>query len=82
MFTGIVEDLGTVVARDGGRFRFATHGLLDDARLGDSIAVNGCCLTVVAMDATAAEPWWEADAVAETLARTNLDDLAVGDRVN
>ena len=82
MFTGIVEDLGTVVARDGGRFRFATHGLLDDARLGDSIAVNGCCLTVVAMDATAPEPWWEADAVAETLARTNLDDLAVGDRVN
>ena len=80
MFTGIVEELGTVAARDGGRFRFECRTVLDDAELGASIAVNGCCLTVVDFDADAG--WWEADAVAETLSRTNLDDLAPGDRVN
>ena len=52
--------------------------MLDDAELGASIAVNGCCLTVVALD----ERSWAADAVIETLARTNLGDLAPGDAVN
>ena len=80
MFTGIIEELGTVAARDGGRFRFDCRTVLDDAELGASIAVNGCCLTVVDFDVAAG--WWEADVVAESLARTNLDDLAPGDRVN
>jgi riboflavin synthase len=80
MFTGIVEELGSVIARDGGRFRFGCSTVLDDAEVGASISVNGCCLTVVDFDAAAG--WWEADAVGETLDRTNLDDLGPGDRVN
>ena len=52
--------------------------VLDDVELGASIAVNGCCLTVVAFD----DDSWAADAVIETLARTNLGDLAAGDPVN
>src|SRR5262245_25341876 len=80
MFTGIVEELGTVAARNGGRFRFDCTTVLDDIELGASIAVNGCCLTVVAFDTD--EGWWEADAVDETLDRTNLTDLQPGDPVN
>ena len=82
MFTGIVEELGTVAFREGNRIRITTEHLLEDARLGDSIAVNGCCLTVVAMDPAGEPPWWEADAVDETLARTDLADLEAGSRVN
>jgi len=80
MFTGIVEELGTVAGRDGGRFRFSCSVVLDDVEPGASIAVNGCCLTVVAFDVAAG--WWEADAVDETLNRTNLADLQPGDTVN
>jgi riboflavin synthase len=82
MFTGIVEELGSVrsvTANEGGaRFVFESEVVLDDVELGASIAVNGCCLTVTAHDETT----WSADAVIETLARTNLGDLAAGDRVN
>ena len=78
MFTGIVEELGRVRSRDGGRFTFEAQLVLEDAKIGDSIAVNGCCLTVV----ESGEGWWAADAVAETLSRTNLDDLQPGDPVN
>jgi riboflavin synthase len=78
MFTGIVEELGRVRSRDGGRFTFEARLVLEDAKIGDSIAVNGCCLTVV----DSGDGWWAADAVAETLARTNLDDLQPGDPVN
>jgi riboflavin synthase len=78
MFTGIVEELGVVIARDGGRFRFGASTVVEDAKIGDSIAVNGCCLTVVDVG----PGWWEADAVGETLQRTNLDDVQPGDRVN
>jgi riboflavin synthase len=82
MFTGIVEELGTVVARDGGRLRFGASTVLDDVTMGASIAVNGCCLTAVAWDADGAEPWWEADVTDETFDRTNLGALAPGDPVN
>jgi riboflavin synthase len=82
MFTGIVEELGTVVERDGHRLRIAAREVLDGASIGDSTAVNGCCLTIVAFAADAAEPWWEADVSDETWSRTNLDDLAPGDPVN
>ena len=80
MFTGIVEELGTVVTREGPRLRIAATTVVDDATMGASIAVNGCCLTVVGWDASAG--WWEADVVDETYARTALGALVPGDRVN
>ena len=80
MFTGIIEELGTVVSRDGQRLRIAATTVLDDVELGASIAVNGCCLTVVGWDAGAG--WWDADVVDETYARTSLGALAAGHRVN
>jgi riboflavin synthase len=49
MFTGIVEELGSVAERDGNRLRIVAHHVLDGARIGDSTAVNGCCLSVVAV---------------------------------
>ena len=78
MFTGIVEELGHVVAREGSTLRIGASLVLEDAKQGDSIAVNGCCLTVVAQG----EDWWEADVTAETDARTNLGRLQPGDPVN
>src|SRR4051794_23560528 len=82
MFTGIVEELGHVrevtPRADGARITIEAHKVLDDAEIGASIAVNGCCLTVVARG----DDFWEADAVVETLARTNLGALAPGDAVN
>ena len=82
MFTGIVEELGTVRRishHDGGaRVEIAAHRVLDDAEIGGSIAVNGCCLTVVELGAD----WWAADAVTETLDRTSLGVLRDGDAVN
>ena len=83
MFTGIVEELGRVVGIDGARLRIAADAVLGDARTGDSIAVNGCCLTVVEQgDDGDGGRWWEADVSEETLRRTCLGDLAPGDAVN
>jgi len=82
MFTGIVEELGTVAARNGGRFRFACRTVLDDVTEGASIAVNGVCLTVVDWDRTEQPSWWEADAVDETMQRSTLGTLTPGDPVN
>jgi riboflavin synthase len=78
MFTGIVEELGRIERREGGRIRIACRTVLDDAEIGASIAVNGCCLTVVAFD----EQGWDADMSDETLRRTSLGDLEPGDEVN
>jgi len=78
MFTGIVEELGRVDHRDGGRFTFAARTVTEDLKVGDYVAVNGCCLTVTYVG----DGWWTADAVDETLARTNLAVLAAGDAVN
>lgn len=80
MFTGIVEELGTVLAREGPRLRIGATTVLDDIEMGASIAVNGTCLTVVGWDAGAG--WWEADVVDETYARTALAQLQAGHRVN
>ncbi len=80
MFTGIVEELGTVLSRDGGRLRFGCRAVLDDVETGASIAVNGCCLTVVTWDR--AGEWWEADVTDETFARTQLGQLEPGHRIN
>jgi riboflavin synthase len=82
MFTGLVEELGTVRAvianATGARLEIEATTVLDDAVLGASIAVNGCCLTAVGFG----DGWWAADAVEETLRRTCLGALAAGDRVN
>jgi riboflavin synthase len=80
VFTGIVEELGTVVSREGPRLRIAARTVLDDVTMGASIAVNGVCLTVVGWDPQ--DGWWEADVVDETYARTALGALAAGHRVN
>ena len=78
MFTGIVEELGTVVSRQGAKLRLGANAVLGDVQLGASIAVNGCCLTVVAWG----DDWWEADVTDESYSRTNLGALRPGDRVN
>jgi riboflavin synthase len=78
MFTGIVEELGTVVSREGSKLRLRATTVLEDAKQGDSIAVNGCCLTVV----NQGDDWWEADVTEESYRRTNLGDLTPGDPVN
>lgn len=84
MFTGIVEELGTVRALEAGAPPVEASRLVVEAGLathlaiGGSIAVNGCCLTVVERG----PGWWAADVVTETLMRTALGELAPGDRVN
>jgi riboflavin synthase len=90
MFTGIVEELGIVVSSDRApagaeeaasgpvRLVFEAKAVLEDTSVGDSICVNGCCLTV-----TETGPgFWAADAVPETLKRTSLGRLRPGDPVN
>jgi riboflavin synthase len=82
MFTGIVEELGTVAAVDdqGDAIRLTIRAgtVLEDAGLGDSIAVNGCCLTVAERDGDT----WTADVMQETLDKTSLYGVRPGDRVN
>lgn len=78
MFTGIVEELGRVEGRNGGRLRIGATTVLDGSGLGASIAVNGCCLTLV----DSGPDWWETDVTEETFSRTNLGALEVGDPVN
>ncbi|MFE7118185.1 riboflavin synthase [Streptomyces sp. NPDC057654] len=82
MFTGIVEELGEVTAveelGDASRFRLRGPAVTEGARHGDSIAVNGVCLTVVEWG----DGEFTADVMAETLKRSSLADLSVGSRVN
>jgi riboflavin synthase len=82
MFTGLVRELGTVTAIDGGydgvRLRVNAPETACDAKLGDSIALAGVCLTVV----EANEGTLAFDAVPETLARTSLGGLSAGSRIN
>ncbi|GCD88869.1 riboflavin synthase [Nocardioides sp. LS1] len=82
MFTGIVEELGTVESiedqGDAIRLTIRATTVLEDAGLGDSIAVNGCCLTV----AERTGDTWTADVMQETLDKTSLYGVAAGDRVN
>ena len=79
MFTGIVEELGKVGSRNGSRRRINSTTVLEGSDLGASIAVNGCCLTVVATDGSS---YWDADVSDETYSRTNLGSLQAGDVVN
>jgi riboflavin synthase len=78
VFTGIVEELGRLRTKESGRLVFDAPTVVEDAKTGDSIAVNGCCLTVVEVG----PGWWAAEAVDETLNRTNLGLLTPGDPVN
>jgi riboflavin synthase len=78
MFTGIVEELGHVVHRQGAKLRVGAKVVLDDVTLGASIAVNGCCLTVVDWG----DDWFEVDVTDESYARTNLGTLQADDPVN
>ncbi|WP_328316406.1 riboflavin synthase [Streptomyces sp. NBC_00388] len=82
MFTGIVEELGEVTSvedlGDASRFRLRGPVVTEDAKHGDSIAVNGVCLTVV--ESGGGE--FTADVMAETLDRSSLGALATGSRVN
>lgn len=78
MFTGIVEELGKVAELSGSRLRISAHTVLDGSKVGSSIAVNGCCLTVVSLD----QQSWITDVSDETFSRTNLGAMKVGDVVN
>lgn len=82
MFTGIIEETGSVKSVDrhraGTRIEIAAAAVLTDLVIGGSIAVNGCCLTAI----ETAPDGFAADLSPETMARTNLGDLAPGRRVN
>jgi riboflavin synthase len=82
VFTGIVRELGRVVAveagRDGARLAVEAAGTAATAAVGDSVAIDGCCLTAVAVDGGTLA----FDAVPETLARTSLGRLVPGAAVN
>ena len=89
MFTGIVEELGTVESiedqGDAIRLTIRATTVLEDAGLGDSIAVNGCCLTIVSTDSSSGNgtaDLWTADVMQETLDKTSLYGVVPGDRVN
>jgi len=88
VFTGIVEEVGVLLAReesggvgpeaDAARLRIRARKALEDVALGDSIAVNGVCLTVTGSDGEE----WTTDVMAETLRRSSLGALGAGDPVN
>ncbi|NEK58371.1 riboflavin synthase [Geodermatophilus sabuli] len=82
MFTGIVEEMGTLLVRedqqDAARLRIRARKALEGVALGDSIAVNGVCLTVTGVD----DDVWSTDVMAETLRRSSLGGLSDGDPVN
>ena len=78
MFTGIVEEVGRVAELDNYRFVIQAHKVLEDVKLGDSISVNGACLTVVEFDAGS----FAVDLAPETLRRTSLGQVARGGAVN
>jgi riboflavin synthase len=82
VFTGIVEEVGTVVARedqaDAARLRIRAAKVLEDVALGDSISVSGVCLTVTDVE----DGVWGTDVMAETLRRSSLGKADAGGRVN
>ncbi len=82
MFTGIIEKVGKIKKINklskGAEITIEAGNLLDDVKIGDSIAVNGVCLTVTSMSGTL----FTADVMAETLRRSSLGELSSGDGVN
>ena len=78
MFTGIIEELGKVDSIGSGRLSILASKVLEDVQLGDSIAVNGICLTVTSFD----RKHFTADVMPETIRRTALRELKKGSPVN
>jgi riboflavin synthase len=82
MFTGIIEEIGRIKSvKRGGHtvvLEIEAQKVLEDTRIGDSIATNGVCLTVTAMENNS----FSADVMPETMSRSNLGELRPGDRVN
>jgi riboflavin synthase len=78
LFTGIVEEAGTVRSIGSGKLTVSACVVLEGSRIGDSVAVNGACLTVTALDSTS----FSVDVMPETLRRTSLGQLRPGSRVN
>lgn len=78
MFTGIIEEVGSVLESEGGHLRIGCHLIIEDTKLGDSIAVNGVDLTVREMDGES----MVFDCMPETYRRSNLGDVQLGDAVN
>lgn len=78
MFTGIIEEVGRVISAQAGKLNVAASAVLDGMKPGDSIAVNGACLTVTGFNNSS----FSVSIMAETLERTNLGLLSAGDRVN
>lgn len=83
MFCGIVEEMGTIRSielrgSEGICFEIEASVIAEDLKIGDSVGVNGCCLTVTSFSGKK----WRCHAVPETLHRTNLKDLQLGDPVN
>jgi riboflavin synthase len=78
MFTGLVEEIGVVRKVSSGRLDIGAQKVLQDTKLGDSIAVNGACLTVASL----ASDGFSVDLMPETIRRSNLGRLHYGDMVN
>ncbi len=78
MFTGIIEETGTILSAENGKICIAAEKVLDGTKIGDSIAVNGVCLTVTNMESLS----FTADVMNETLSRSNLGSLKKGSQVN
>lgn len=82
MFTGLVQEIGKILSMKEGdhsvQLKIGCHEVLDGAKLGDSIATNGTCLTAIEIG----ENYFVADCMHETIKRTNLHRLGIGDAVN
>ncbi|MBI4303389.1 MAG: riboflavin synthase [Chloroflexi bacterium] len=78
MFTGIIEEVGRVAAAQPGNLAIAASQVLQGTKPGDSIAVNGVCLTVTSLSTNSFAVY----TMPETLSRSNLGQLSIGDRVN
>jgi riboflavin synthase len=78
VYTGLIEEMGTYEGHDGDRYRISASLVLEDARVGDSLSVNGCCVTVV----ECTSEHFVTNLTAETLSRTTFGELQPGDQVN
>jgi len=78
MFTGIIEEIGTIAAKPAGKLLITAGQVLAGLELGGSVAVNGACQTVISFN----DRNFTVEVMPETLRRTNLGQLRIGDRVN
>jgi riboflavin synthase len=78
VFTGIVEETGTFAGWEGNAIKVRASTIMEDLKIGESVSVDGCCLTVVAFG----DDWWKADIADETRKRTTIEYRLEGDSVN